>query len=104
MDGISLNSILRLDFTPEALLISNFCIGLILGPTSFGFLYYIMFVLIFEIILALVTQGGRKNPLGSIEFRVFYVAAGLFGWIFGRTVNSSVLDFQTSELPIQNVE
>lgn len=101
--SLSLDNILRLNQTPEALLITNFCIGLILGPTSFGLLYYIMFLLIFEIIICWVTRAGQLNSLGLVQFRVFYISAGLLGWIIGRTVNNSVLEFQNTELPIQRV-
>lgn len=66
-------------------IIINFTIGVILGPTSFGLVYYILFVLAYEILIMVLTQGSPSfitDPL----YRLGYIAAGLAGYIFGRSV------------------
>jgi hypothetical protein len=93
--------LLRLDQSPECLIITNVCIGIILGPTALGLVWYIVFVLLYEIIMMIATNGGRTSFLGNPFSRMGYVVAGLFGWILGRTINSKVLEFDFN-LPIRN--
>lgn len=94
--------ILRTDQTPITILLMSFCIGIIIGPTSFGLLYYVMFLLLYEIVVLFLTQGGKKYRHGDTLFRVFYISAGLMGWIVGRTINSNVLENKPFFQPIRN--
>lgn len=95
-------TILRLDQSFEFIILFNFLIGVILGPTSFGLLYYLMFLLVYEIIVSVLTNGGKKYLIGQVDRRLFYIAAGFFGWIVGRTANQVVLEREVSFLPIQS--
>lgn len=95
--------LLRTDQTFEFIMMFNFIVGVILGPTSFGLLYYLMFLLLYEILVMILSEGGKKYIIGSVEYRLPYICAGFFGWIVGRTMNQIVLERQITNLPIQNI-
>lgn len=72
-------------YTYVANIIINATVGLVLGPTSFGLTYYILFVLAYEILIILVSQGRCFN-LTNPTFRLAYICAGFAGYIFGRSI------------------
>ena len=87
-------------------IIISFTVGFILGPTSFGLIYYILFVLLYEILIFWLSKG--LPPYGSPFFRAGYIYAGLAGFIAGRIVasnfNETPLDTEVLEKPTASLE
>lgn len=68
-----------------AIIILNFTIGVLLGPTSFGLVYYLTFFLLFESIMIYLSKG-KYN--WSPFFMLGYLCSGIFGFILGRLVDN----------------
>lgn len=70
--------------TEFAQLLSAFLISVILSPWSWGPLYFILFLLVYETVCLWFTRG--YEPFWRLEFRVGLIVASLFGWVVGRTL------------------
>jgi hypothetical protein len=65
-----------------AQLISSFCLGVLFSPWSWGLVYYIAFLLIYEILSAYYTW--CQLPYWRLSTRLGVIAASLLGFILGR--------------------
>lgn len=63
-------------------LVFSFAIGLLFGPMSWGIIYYVIFIIIYEIIIFYITSG--LPPTWRLLSRVSINAAALIGWVLGR--------------------
>lgn len=67
-----------------SMVIINFCVGVILGPTSLGLVTYLLFVVLYECLYLYLNKG--KGYSANPFYRCGYLCAGIFGWIVGRYV------------------
>ena len=67
-----------------SLLIISFCSGVLFSPWSWGFLYYIVFLVLYEIITAYMTW--CQPPYWCPSTRIGIVASSLLGFIVGRII------------------
>ena len=65
-------------------LILALLLGIIFSPWSLGFLYFFIFLVIYEIICMILTSCQR--PYWNLYFRISIISASLLGWIIGRTI------------------
>jgi len=72
----------NLNYTELAQLIVSFCLGVLLAPWSLGALFYIIFLIIYEIFCGCISR--LKEPYWRLEMRVGIVFSSLFGFIVGR--------------------
>lgn len=68
-------------------LILSFFVGLLTGPFSWGIIWFLMFVTVWEICLCMLTSASKT--LGSffcweLESRIAINVAAFLGWILGR--------------------
>lgn len=56
----------------------SFASGLFFGPLSLGLYYYLIFIIIYEIIFLIVCA--EYNPF----VRIYFAIVGTIGWIIGR--------------------
>jgi hypothetical protein len=81
----SFNAIFRNpNYTELLQLISAFALGIILSPWSWGFLFFILYVVLYEIAIAIVNH--MQYPYWRLEFRCAIVCASVFGFIIGRSL------------------
>jgi hypothetical protein len=67
---------------PLAQCISAFCFGVLLSPLSWGLLFFIAFIIVYELIYCY----GCSNYFACTAIRVAVIFYAIFGWIVGRTV------------------
>lgn len=67
-----------------SMIIINFSVGVILGPTSLGLVTYLFFVLIYECLYMFLNKG--KGYSANPFYRCAYICAGISGWIIGRYI------------------
>ena len=60
-----------------------FGIGMIFSPFSYGFIFYILGIIIFESILFYYTRNGLWNP----RVRLTIILFGFLGWLTGRILS-----------------
>jgi len=63
-------------------LVFSFALGLLFGPMSWGIIYYVIFIIIYEIIVFYVTSG--LEPFWRLISRISINSAALIGWMLGR--------------------
>ena len=63
-------------------LVSALCLGILFSPWSWGFLYFIGFLLLYEVITAYFTW--CQAPYWNMMTRLGVIAASLLGFILGR--------------------
>lgn len=87
------------EYTLMANIITNFILALVLSSTEFGIIFYIFFVLLFEIVVLYLSKG--LPPYGTPFFRIAYITAGIFGFIVGRGIafNFTASPLDNSILP-----
>ncbi len=69
-------------YTELAQLIVSFCLGVLFSPWTFGPLFYIVFILVYEIICGYVYQ--FKSPFWNFSTRIGIIFSSLFGFLVGR--------------------
>lgn len=65
-------------------LLVAFLIGLLTSPWSFGFVYFITFIIIYEIILAFVYSQCTEDYIYTLELRFGIIIVSILGFLFGR--------------------
>lgn len=73
-------------YPPISMIIINFSVGVILGPTSLGLITYLIFVLFYESMIMITSRG--KGYMVNPFYRCGYICAGLTGWIIGRYITN----------------
>lgn len=63
-------------------MIVGFALGLLFGPFSKGIAYFLLFLLIYEIVLFYYTQD--MTPKWRMEARIAIGVGSLLGWMIGR--------------------
>lgn len=61
-----------------------FCLGVLFSPWSWGFIYYLAFLILYEIVTAYMTW--CQPPYWCLSSRIGIVAASLLGFIVGRII------------------
>ncbi len=61
-----------------AQLILSFCLGILFAPFTYGFIYYLIFLILYEIILFAMSKPW------NYELRIGVFAFSLIGFIIGR--------------------
>lgn len=69
-------------YTPTAQVISSFCVGILFSPYSWGLLYFVMFMIIFELLEYIFTQGDPE--FYQVTTRLGVICGYFLGWIIGR--------------------
>ena len=62
----------------------SFCLGLLFSPWSWGFLYYLIFLFLYEVATAYMTS--CQPPYWCFMSRIGIVASSLLGFIIGRII------------------
>jgi len=70
------------DYTQLLQLITAFVIGLLFGPFAYSLIFYVSFIILYEILYLLVTKA--TAPWFTIQSRAAIILAGIGGWIVGR--------------------
>ena len=73
-------------YYPDSVLFSlvlSFAVGLLFAPWSFGFLYLLIFIIVYEIIYACYHKDFSTN---NFMIRLGIVVASIFGFIVGRAI------------------
>lgn len=81
--GLTFESLIANDkYNINSQLIIAFCSGLIFSPWSYGWVFYIVFLLIWELLYALATRckPSKWNPWE----RILLIVVSLLGWTIGR--------------------
>lgn len=65
-------------------LILAFTLGILLSPWSYGLLYFLLFLIAYEIVLVYMTEA--QVPYWRIETRLGVIAASILGFIIGRVL------------------
>lgn len=76
-------------FTELSLLIVNFSVGILLGPTSFGVSYFLAYTLLYLCAIIYVDRG--KTSLSRPGYLLGLLCSGLLGFIIGRLVAGQFL-------------
>ena len=61
-----------------------FCMGLILSPWSMGWIYFLLFLIVWEILYAIATQCHESR--WTFQQRLFIIFISFCGWILGRVL------------------
>lgn len=69
-------------YTKEYQLIGSLCLGILFGPYSWGLFYLLLFIIIYELIIFILTKGNPKY--WNHEVRAGIIMASIFGWLIGR--------------------
>lgn len=73
------------DAYPEiAQILASFALGILFAPWSWGPLYFITFLIAYEIVCGYFTRG--QAPYWRLEARVGILFASILGFIIGRTL------------------
>jgi hypothetical protein len=75
--------------TKLSLLVINFAVGILMGPTSAGIPYYVTFTLIYLCAVLYFDKG--QTDISSPGFILGLLCTGLFGFIIGRLVSGRLL-------------
>lgn len=71
-------------YTQLVQIIVSFAFGIIFAPYSYGFIYLVIYLFLYEVIYFIFTRG--EYPYWTPLFRFATVAASLLGWIIGRVI------------------
>jgi hypothetical protein len=72
--------------------VTGFTIGLLFGPFSSGFMYFISFAIFYEIVMYYFTEG--KSRYWRMVSRISVNCASLLGWICGRWLINGKTGFE----------
>lgn len=72
------------NYTELLQFISAFTFGVIFSPFSYGAVFLIVFLVLYEFAYAYYTQ--TCLPYWRLSFRVGIFMTAIFGWILGRTI------------------
>jgi hypothetical protein len=70
------------NYTEFAQLVSAFVLGLVFSPFSFGVIYFVAFIIVYEIAYAYFSR--LERPYWRLEGRIGIEAAAIAGFIIGR--------------------
>lgn len=71
-------------YTQLMQIIVAFAIGILFAPYSYGFLFLVIYLIIYELVYLYFTRG--CYPYWSPLFRAAVNASSIYGWIIGRTI------------------
>lgn len=72
------------DYTELVQLVVAFAFGVIFSPFSYGPLFFIIWLVLYEFAYAYYTN--TECPYWRLFFRVALIMASILGWLIGRTV------------------
>ena len=72
------------NYTQLVQIVVSFVFGLILAPYGYGFIYFLIYLLAYEFVYLLATQG--CNPYWGPVFRLGAVSASILGFLIGRII------------------
>lgn len=82
------------DYTPIVQLVSAFIIGIIFSPWSISPLWFIAFIIAYEIFYAFVTQ--LQWPYWIFSVRCGVIMFSVLGWLIGRSLQLELKPFSPS--------
>jgi hypothetical protein len=62
--------------------ILGFCSGLIFSPWSYGFIFFLLFLIVWEVLYAYATKM-HPSQWGIVE-RIIVIEIAILGWVIGR--------------------
>lgn len=63
-------------------LLMGFCIGLIFSPWSYGWLFFVIFLIVWELLYGIATKWHPSR--WNLYERLLVLAVSLLGWVIGR--------------------
>lgn len=70
-------------YTAIAQAVVGFALGIIFSPYSWGFVFYVGFLIVFEVFTYAFTRGDPAY-YGDLRSRLFVILASISGFILGR--------------------
>lgn len=71
------------NYTAISQAVVGFALGILFAPYSWGFIFYVGFIIVFEIFTYAFTRGDPKY-YGDLRSRLLVVIASISGFILGR--------------------
>jgi len=63
-------------------LIIAFCTGLVFSPWSYGWIFFVIFLIVWEVMYGFATK--FKHPRWNLAERILIIVISLLGWTVGR--------------------